>query len=109
MTEVTSYPQFQKLVADKKLSVVDFYATWCPPCKAMDPIIRSWAEKTPEVQFLKNDVDASEDVAMMNLISAMPTFLLFKDGEKVAEVVGANHNKLRELIEQHSGIDVRSR
>lgn len=65
----------------------------CGPCKVIAPKVVEFSKEFPDVDFVKVDVDDLSDVAAEYSIRAMPTFLLFKDGEKVAEVVGANAAK----------------
>lgn len=108
--ELTNLNEFASFVGSKeKLSVIDFYATWCGPCKALEPIFAMLAERVPEVQFGRVDVDNAQDVAQEYAISAMPTCLFFKDGEKVDSIIGANPPKLVELIKQYSGVDISGR
>ncbi|KAK4015976.1 thioredoxin-2 [Daphnia magna] len=87
--------------AGGKLVVVDFYATWCGPCKMIAPKIEAMSKELTDVVFLKVDVDECEDVASDYNISCMPTFLYLKNGVKVAEFSGANETQLRALIQQH--------
>ncbi|XP_046439820.1 thioredoxin-2-like [Daphnia pulex] len=87
--------------AGGKLVVVDFYATWCGPCKMIAPKIEAMSKEMPNVVFVKVDVDECEDVASEYNISCMPTFLYLKNGVKVAEFSGANEDQLRKLIDQH--------
>lgn len=84
--------------AGSKLVVVDFYATWCGPCKIISPKLEEMAAQFTDVIFLKVDVDDCEEVASTYGISCMPTFMFFKKTEKVAEFSGANADKLRELV-----------
>lgn len=84
--------------AGKKLVVVDFYATWCGPCKVIAPRLEALSKDLTDVVFLKVDVDNCEDVAMEYKISCMPTFLFFKDGKKIEEFSGANYDKLVETM-----------
>lgn len=72
--------------AGSKLVVVDFYATWCGPCKMIAPQIEEMEANLPEVVFCKVDVDEAEDVAHEHGINAMPTFIFFKDGKKVINI-----------------------
>ncbi|KAK5085907.1 thioredoxin trx1 [Lithohypha guttulata] len=82
--------------------VIDFFATWCGPCKAIAPTIIKMSNEeayTDKVKFYKIDVDNTPDVAQELGIRAMPTFVLFKGGEKIGEVVGADANTLRKKID----------
>lgn len=108
--EITTMAEFKKLVDNPdKVTVIDYYATWCGPCKALEPIFAMLSERIPEVQFGRVDVDQAQDVAMEYAVSAMPTCILFKDGEKLDTIVGANPPKLVKLITEHSGVDITGR
>jgi thioredoxin 1 len=78
--------------------MIDFYATWCPPCKAIAPRVAEFAKKYSNVRFYKVDVDEVSDVAQECNISAMPTFIFYKDGEVVDTIVGAIANQLEATI-----------
>merc|ERR1712136_358548 len=86
--------------AGGKLVVIDFYATWCDPCKQIAPKIEQMATEFPNVLFLKVDIDQNDDAAKEYDITSMPTFLLIKDEKKVSDLTGADSDKLRELVEQ---------
>ena len=72
-----------------KLCVVDFWATWCGPCRMVAPKIEAMSSEFPEVNFHKVDVDENEEAAADAGIKAMPTFKLYKAGKEVAELVGS--------------------
>ncbi|KAL4742035.1 thioredoxin-like protein [Aspergillus similis] len=92
---ITSKAEFQEKVLNAKgLVVVDCFATWCGPCKAIAPAVEKFAQTYTDASFYQIDVDELSEVAAELGIRAMPTFLLFKDGEKVNEVVGANPGAL---------------
>lgn len=76
-------------------------ATWCGPCKVIAPKIVDLAKKYTNVKFYKLDVDEVPDVAQELGVRAMPTFLIFKNGEKVDEVVGANERAVVAAIEKY--------
>lgn len=95
---VSSLKEFNELIAEDKLTVVDFYATWCGPCKAIAPFVAKLSKENPNVQFLKIDVDEVSDVAAEVGVKAMPTFMFFRKGEKVGEIVGANPNALAQTV-----------
>ena len=69
--------------AGDKLVVIDFFATWCGPCKMISPVLEEMEAQMSNVKFLKVDVDEAEDVAVHYQISAMPTFIFIKNGQKV--------------------------
>ncbi|WJX62398.1 hypothetical protein P8452_47397 [Trifolium repens] len=80
--------------------VIDFTATWCGPCKYMEPIIKELAAKYKYVEFIKIDVDELMDMASAFQVQAMPTFILIKKGKIVEKMVGAKKGQLQKLIEK---------
>ncbi|BAT99317.1 thioredoxin H2-like [Vigna umbellata] len=83
-----------------KLLVIDFTATWCGPCKTMDPVIKEFAAKYTDVEFIKIDVDELMEVAQAFQVQTMPTFILIKKGKVVEKVVGAKKEELQKLIQK---------
>ncbi|OAL03829.1 thioredoxin-domain-containing protein [Phaeosphaeriaceae sp. SRC1lsM3a] len=90
------------LEAKDTFIVLDCFATWCGPCKMIAPTIVKFSEKYPEARFYKLDIDEVPDVAQELGIRAMPTFVFFKNGEKVGEVVGANPKAIEAGIQEHN-------
>ena len=68
--------------------LVDFYATWCGPCKMLSPIIDEIAEEHTELKVGKVNVDEEVALAMQFKVSAIPTVILFENGEMVDKFVG---------------------
>lgn len=86
-------------MSESGISVVDYFATWCGPCKVIAPKVIELSNNTfPDVRFYKVDVDELSDVAREQGVRAMPTFLIYKDGKKAKEVVGSDAKKLEEAI-----------
>ncbi|BAT74585.1 thioredoxin H2-like [Vigna umbellata] len=92
---------FDALKQTNKLMVVDFTASWCRPCKLMDPVIQEFAATFRDVEFVKIDVDELMGVAELFQVQGMPTFMLIKKGKVADKVVGVKKEELQRLIEQH--------
>ncbi|KAF8378380.1 hypothetical protein HHK36_029719 [Tetracentron sinense] len=84
-----------------QLMVIDFTATWCKPCRLMEPAIEEMAAKFTDVGFVKIDVDELMEVARAFEVQAMPSFLLIKQGKVVDKVVGTKKDELQRKIEKH--------
>jgi|SRR5687767_3988654 thioredoxin 1 len=82
---------FDEVVRGSTLPVlVDFTAAWCPPCRAVEPIVEQLAEDLAgQLVVARVDVDASPDTAARHRVMSMPTFLVLVDGEERARLVGA--------------------
>ncbi|MBA0739377.1 hypothetical protein Gogos_012655 [Gossypium gossypioides] len=92
---------FNSVKETPKLMVIDFSASWCGPCKFMEPFLNEMAAKFTEVEFVKLDVDELPDVAQEFGVQAMPTFVLVKQGKEVDRVVGAQKNELEKKVEKN--------
>lgn len=64
--------------------LVDFYATWCGPCKMLSPVLEELAEERSNIKIIKIDVDQNESLAKQYRVMSVPTLFLFKDGKQVA-------------------------
>ena len=91
MTEFVTDANFeQEVIASKVPVVVDFYAEWCGPCKAMAPALDHVAkEMAGKVKVVKVDVDQNPGITQKYRIQAMPTLMVFKDGKVASTQVGA--------------------
>lgn len=98
VTSVTSAQEFKDALTHDGLVVVDFFATWCGPCKMIAPLLEKFSVEYPTAKFLKVDVDELGSVAKEYEVSAMPTLLFFKDGKVIQTVVGANPGAIKQAI-----------
>ncbi|XP_066362183.1 thioredoxin H-type-like [Miscanthus floridulus] len=91
--------QIEEANSAKKLVVIDFTATWCPPCRVIAPVFAELAKKHPSVVFLKVDVDEMKTIAEQFNVEAMPTFLFMKEGDVKDRVVGAAKEELAKKLQ----------
>ncbi len=91
---------FETEVINSKTPVlIDFWATWCGPCKMIAPVIEEIAEEVEDVKVCKIDVDASPELAAAFGIQSIPTLVLMKNGEVVNKTVGfQSKNSILEFI-----------
>ena len=88
--KVATNTNFAELLQDEKLVVVDFWATWCGPCRMLSPILDEVEEEMPDkITVVKVNVDDAEEIATQFRIMSIPTLLFFKDGQMVDKTVGA--------------------
>ncbi|KNA10408.1 hypothetical protein SOVF_144660 [Spinacia oleracea] len=93
---------YNSLKDSNQLLVVDFAASWCGPCKVIEPAVKAIANKFPSVEFAKIDVDELPDVAREFEVQAMPTFIFIKQGKVVDKVVGAKKDELEKKIANYT-------
>ncbi|OSX72527.1 hypothetical protein BU14_0427s0017 [Porphyra umbilicalis] len=102
---VNTEAEFEAAIAGPTLVVVDFFATWCGPCRAIAPYLETLSKQADVVaagvRFLKVDVDRLDKLAAKCSVSAMPTFHYYMGGKKVAEVVGARQDKIKQSLDAH--------
>ncbi|MBQ9786111.1 MAG: thioredoxin [Clostridia bacterium] len=80
--------------------LVDFYATWCGPCKMLAPILDEVSEESDKVKIVKVDIDENMDIAEKYGIMSIPTLIVFKEGQEIAREVGFRQKtQILEIIE----------
>lgn len=84
------------------VALVDFWATWCGPCKMIAPIIEQISEEMPNIKVTKVDVDENENLANKYEIASIPTLIIFKNGNPVETLIGFTpKDTLKNAIEKH--------
>ena len=95
---VEGQDEFQTMIGNGSIILVDFYADWCGPCKMLEPIVESTAAET-DATIAKVDVDANQQLASARRIRGVPTLELYRDGEQIEQIVGVqSKDQLRNLI-----------
>ena len=90
MAKIATNTNFDELLSDGKLVIVDFWATWCGPCRMLSPLLDEVEEEMADkVTVVKVNVDDADEIAMRFRIMSIPTLLFFKDGQIVDKTVGA--------------------
>ena len=98
--EYVGKDNFRKKVMQSEVPVlVDFYADWCGPCKAMGPVLEEFARENPQAKVVKVNVDRNPELADRFQIESIPGFLVFKDGRATGRHTGmASKAVLKRLI-----------
>ncbi|KAI9783995.1 MAG: hypothetical protein M1839_002940 [Geoglossum umbratile] len=100
---ITSAVQFKSLISSSTIVVADFYADWSAPCTVIAPMYESLSaslSRPDKITFTKVDVDRQQEIASTYGVTTMPTFLVFKNGQVVSTVQGADPKKLTEAVQK---------
>lgn len=91
-----------EVLKSENVVLVDFYATWCGPCKTVAPILEEIAKEDRKIKIVKVDVDESEDISADYNVMYIPTLVIIKDGEEVDRIVGAAKKaEIQKMIKTH--------
>lgn len=105
MAKLINESEFKSEVLDQKgVVLVDFFATWCGPCKALGPVVDGLAEALGDkVKVVKIDIDQNADITAQYRVMSVPTMKIFKDGEVKETLVGLRpESELRDKLEYYS-------
>ena len=92
--EIQNAEQFeQEVIQEDGIVFVDFYATWCMPCKAMSSMIEEIAKEHKEIKFVKIDIDQNEELAIQYNVMSIPTTMVIKNGEITKTFVGVTNKE----------------
>jgi thioredoxin 1 len=72
-----------------KTEVIDFWATWCGPCKLMNTIIDEVEKENPDLTITRIDIDSNKDMVEQYNIQSVPTYIILKDGKEIDRIIGA--------------------
>lgn len=101
--KIVQKDEFEKIINESKPTIVDFFATWCGPCKMLSPILEKVEEDSKgEFNIVKIDVDESYDVAKKYGIMSVPTMIIFKDGDEQEKIVGLRQkNQIEDALRNY--------
>lgn len=92
----------EKVVKAKKPVLIDFWGSWCIPCKQMEPIIKKLKEEFQELEVFQVNVNQNPAIANQYHIMGVPSFVLFRDGKELDRMVGAQTaDQLKKFLEDN--------
>ena len=93
--------EFEELIKGEDLTIIDFSATWCMPCRMLKPILEQVADKMSDVNFYALDIDENEEIAKRYRIFSVPTLVAFKEGVVIDSLVGLNsYDEVLDFVKQ---------
>ena len=98
MVKHVNKEEFEKLIKQDKIVIVDFFAVWCGPCQMLTPVLEDLSNELTEIEALKIDIDEEQELAINMGIEVVPTVMIFKNGEKQKVLEGLRSKS--EFIEE---------
>ncbi|KNG90519.1 thioredoxin [Aspergillus nomiae NRRL 13137] len=104
VASVQSHSEFQTLINSGQVVIIDFWAEWCGPCRFISPVFEKLASDQvfSSIKFVKVNTDEQVDIASEVEIRSLPTFMVFRGGQKLDQLVGANPPALEQLVRKYA-------
>ena len=98
--KTVSIGNFEKeVINNEKITLIDFYADWCPPCKMLSPLVEELSEERKDINFVKINIDFDTELANRYGVVSIPTLVVIKDGKEVDRSIGyIEKEKIEELL-----------
>lgn len=94
--------EFFNTIKNEDLVMLEFYGTWCMPCKMVDKVLAQIKEERNDFKLIQLDIDKNLALAKEISVLTVPTFLVYKNGEEVEKMVGfRQYNQLNEVLDKH--------
>ena len=88
IVDITEKAEFDKILQSNELVIVDFWATWCGPCRMLGSVIEEYSNDNPDIPLVKVNVDEAKELASDYDIQSLPTIMIFKNSEPIASKIG---------------------
>lgn len=106
-TRELNFSSFEETIASDGIVIVDFWASWCGPCRTFAPVFEAASEEHPDIVFAKVDTEANQDLSQALRIMSIPTLMIFREGVLLFNQAGAlPAHVLRDLIGQVKALDM---
>ena len=106
-TRELNFSSFEETIASDGIVIVDFWASWCGPCRTFAPVFEAASEEHPDIVFAKVDTEANQDLSQALRIMSIPTLMIFREGILLFNQAGAlPAHVLRDLIGQVKALDM---
>lgn len=112
ITEIKTVLDFKNAIGIEttNLVIIDFYASWCGPCKRISPKYEELSKNYLNVKFCKidSDISALKEICNICNVNQLPTFCFFRGGQYITKMTGSREDELEKLIKQYDNSDTKS-